>query len=191
MTEPIFQYIQSSRTPGAPLVAVQQDLPKMLVDRVGAFSVEYGVKGRELALLLRQNAEKFIRDMELQGLTLVTGLRDPVTGKPMGNPQVVTDEQGVPYGTYSVHNDLDTSLPDELVDDQTRGGGRPTQREPRSLEDSGGLVDYRIVGVFWAPQVSIEIAKTREQIHAEEQAAKNPTRWGGGSSTPNRPSIAR
>lgn len=192
MTEPIFQYVQSSRTPGAPLIAMQKDVEYMVVERVGAFAVEYGVKGRELAIELHKNAEEFIRAMELQGLTLITGLKDPRTGQPLGNPQVVTDKQGVPYATFSVHNDLDrNALPDEIVDAKTGGQGTPTQKEPRSLDDSGGLVDYRIIGVFWAPKVSIEIATAREDRLAKERAAKNPTTWGGGSSTPNRPSLPR
>lgn len=189
MGEVVMEYMTATKNPGGPRVMIQSDLRKKVVARRAAFAVEYGVKGRELALLLRQNAEKFIRDMELQGLTLMTGLTDPITGRPCGNPQVVTNEEGVPYGTYSIHNDLEKGMPDELVDDHSEG--KPTQVEPRSLEASGGLVDYHIIGVFFAPEVSVEIAVERDRILAAERDSKNPTKWGGGSATPNRPSISR
>ena len=183
MTKTVMRYVASTRRGTGPLVAVQSDLPHMMVTRRAAFPVEYGVKGRELRAKLRWAAEEFIKAMELQGLTLI-----PL---PEGNPQVVTNEQGVPYGTYSITDDLTKTAPDELVDAKTQGQGTPTLKQPMNLDDSHGKVDYQIVGVFWAPQVSIEILKDRQQILDEENAAKNPTRWGGGSSTPNQPSLAR
>jgi hypothetical protein len=155
----------------------------MIVERKAGMPVEYGVKGAELMRVLRAGMERFIRAMELQGLTLI-----PL---PDGNPLCVTHKDGTPYATYSVTKSLEQAMPDQLIDVQTDGQGPTTQKEPRSLDDSGGFVDYRFVGVFWAPQVSIEIAVARDKLLANERAAKNPTKWGGGSSVPNRPSIAR
>lgn len=174
------KYVAASKSVGGPLIAVQQDLPKMIVTREAALPVEYGVKGRELMDKLRKGAEAFIHAMELQGLELI-----PL---PDGNPQVVTNSEGVPYGTYSVSRDLMRAAPDELLD--SNGVGAETWKQPMSLDDSYGLVDYRIVGVFWAPQVTVEIAKTRDKLLAEERAAKNPRTWGYGKTTPDRPSQA-
>jgi|FLYL01.1.fsa_nt_gi hypothetical protein len=175
----VMRYIASSKGPGGPLIAVQQDLPKMIVAREAAFPVEYGVRGSELRKKLIEATEKFIHAMELQGLTLI-----PL---PDGNPKVVTYEDGRPYATYSITHDLTKQQPDELLDLQ--GKGVPTLKQPMSLEDSRGYVDYRIVGVFWAPQVTIEILKKREQIIEEERAARHPRTWGFGRTTPNTPSV--
>lgn len=179
----VMRYVDASRRGEGPLIAMQQDLPNMIVERKASMPLEYGVKGAELMAKLREGCAKFIRAMELQGLTLI-----PL---PQGNPLCVTHKDGTPYATYSVSRSLLERMPDELEDYQTQGQGPKTQKEPRSLEDSYGLVDYRFVGVFWAPQVSMEIAIERDKLLAKERAAKNPTVWGGGSSTPNRPSIAR
>lgn len=183
MSKLILRYVTSSKNSPGPLVAIQADLPKMIVTREAAFPVEYGVKGRELMDKLRWACIEFVRAMELQGLTVIA--------LPDGNPLVVTDERGVPYGTYSITKDLEKSQPDELIDAETGGLSAPTMKQPQSLDDSYGLVDYRIVGVFWAPQISVEIAKRRSQILDDEQAAKNPTTYGSGQSTPRKPSIAR
>lgn len=178
----VMRYVQASKGGQGPMIAMQQDLPKMVVPKEAAFPVEYGVKGPELLRMLRGATEKFIHAMELQGLTLI-----PL---PEGNPLVVTNADGTPRATFSMTHDLDKTQPDELLDAKTGGSGPDTMRVPSSLEDSRGMVDYRIVGVFWAPQVSIEIAKTREQIRDEEKQARNPTTWGSGKTVPNEPSIA-
>lgn len=185
MSDPrvVMKYVAASKGPGSegPLIAVQQDLPKMMVTREAALPVEYGVKGRELMDKLAKGARDFIRAMEMQGLELIH--------LPDGNPTVVTFDNGRPYGTYSISRDLEKAQPDELLD-ANGGMGPETWKQPMSLDDSYGLIDYRIVGVFWSPQVSIEIAKTREQLRAEERAAKNPRTWGAGKTTPDTPSIA-
>lgn len=180
MSDPrvVMRYVAASKSVGGPLVAVQQDLPKMVVTREAAMPIEYGVKGKELMEKLRKGAQDFIKAMEMQGLELI-----PL---PDGNPQVVTNADGTPYGTYSISRDLERMAPDELLD--AAGAGVETWKQPMSLDDSYGLVDYRIVGVFWAPQVTVEIAKTRERLRAEERAAKNPRTWGYGKTVPDRPS---
>lgn len=180
MTAAVMRYVASSRNGRGPLLAMASDLPNMIVTRNAAMPLEYGVKGEELMRELKKGMEKFIRAMELQGLTLI-----PL---PEGNPLVVTHKDGRPYATYSVTKDLARSQPDELIDHQTEGAGPSTFRQPRSLEDSHGLVDYRFVGVFWAPQVSMEIAVERDRLLAGEKAAKNPRQWGAGQSTPTRSS---
>lgn len=184
----IIRYTQSSRSGSGPLIAKAEDLPKMIVAREAAFSVEYGVQGKELLVKMFQAADQFIRAMELQGLTLVNF---PPGSQYPPNPSIVTDEGGVPIATYSMVHDFEKAQPDERLDIQTSGAGPATFNQPRTLEDSKGFVDYRIIGVFWAPQVSIEIAKERRQIIDDEKQSRNPTTWGGGSATPNTPSIAR
>lgn len=188
MSDPriVMKYVAASKGPGTegPLISVQQDLEHKLVTREAALPVEYGVKGRELMDILKKGAQDFIRAMEMQGLTLL-----PLPG---GNPQVVTYGQGAkmgqPFGTYSISRDLNKAAPDELLD--AAGKGVETWKQPMSLDDSYGLVDYRIVGVFWAPEVTIEIARERDKLLAEERAAKNPRTWGAGKTTPDTPSIA-
>ncbi len=178
----VMRYIQASKGGEGPLMASQAELPMMVVSREAALPVEFGVTGSELMRKLRQGAEKFIRAMELQGLTLI-----PL---PHGNPLCVTNEDGTPRATFSMTHDLEKTAPDQLLDAESGGKGPDTLKVPSSLEDSKGMVDYRMVGVFWAPQVSIEIAKTREQIRAEEKASRNPSTWGSGKSVPTTPSIA-
>lgn len=178
----VMRYIKASQTGEGPRIAMQQDLPKMVVSREAAFPVEYGVTGTELMKKLRNATEKFIRAMELQGLTLIS--------LPNGNPLVVTNDDGSPRATFSMTHDLIKTQPDELLDAKSIGKGPETMKIPQSLEDSQGMVDYRIVGVFWAPQVSIEIAKTRERIRDEEKQSLNPRTWGAGQTTPDKPSIA-
>ena len=94
-------------------------------------------------------------------------------------------------GYYSISKDLEKPAPDELLDWQTDGHGPETLKQPTNLDMSQGLVDYRIVGVFWAPEVSIEIAVDRARILEGEKQAKNPRTWGYGKSLPDTPSIAR
>ena len=173
----VMRYMKSSRNGAGPRIAVQADLPKMIVTREAAMPVEYGVNGRELMRELRHGCEKFIKAMELQGLTLI-----PL---PEGNPMCVTNVDDTPRPTFSMTKDLEKTAPDEYIDAKTGGAGPNTLRVPSSLEMSDGMVDYRFVGVFWAPQVSVEIAKTIDQIHAEEKANTNPKVWGAGKSTPS------
>lgn len=180
MTKPVMRYVASSKNGRGPLVAMQSDLPHMIVTRNAAMPLEYGVKGEELMRELKKGMEKFIRAMELQGLTLIA--------LPEGNPLVVTHEDGRPYATYSISKDLEKTAPDELIDARSGGQGTATHRQPTNLDMSHGLVDYRFVGVFWAPKVSMEIAVSREKLLAQERAAKNPRQWGAGKSTPTRPS---
>jgi hypothetical protein len=178
----VVRYVKATQSGSGPRVAMQEDLPKMIVPREAAFPVEYGVTGRELRAKLTWAIEQFVRAMELQGLTLV-----PL---PTGNPLVVTEEDGTPYGTYSITKDLMKAAPDEMIDHETDGRGPETLKQPRSLEDSEGFIDYRIVGVFWAPQVSVEIAVDRARILEGERQAKNPRTWRPGSTTPDTPSLA-
>lgn len=175
------RYVKSSLDGKGPLVAMARDLPNMVVERKAKMPVEYGIKGEELMRVLRDGCRKFIRAMELQGLTLI-----PLPG---GNPLCLTYADGRPYGTYSVTHQLMQEQPDELIDQKTEGAGPSTLKMPNSLEDSQGFVDYGFVGVFWAPRVSMEIAVERDKLLAQERAARNPRTWGGGKTTPNRPSL--
>ena len=178
----VMRYIKSSQDGQGPLIAAQVDLPKMVVTKEAAMPVEYGVTGSELMRMLRRGVEKFIKAMELQGLTLI-----PL---PEGNPMCVTNEDHTPQAMFSMTGDLEKAGPDEYTDIKTGGKGPDTLKVPSNLDMSDGMVDYRFVGVFWAPQVSIEIAKSLDKIHAEEKLARHPNVWGARETTPTKPSIA-
>ena len=178
----VMRYMKSSQSGTGPLIARQEELGSMVVTREAALPVEFGVTGRELMTTLRRGCEKFIKAMELQGLTLI-----PL---PEGNPLCVTNMDDTPHATFSITKDLEKNSPDEYKDHETGGQGPETLKNPNSLDMSDGMVDYRFVAVFWAPKVSIEIAKSLDRIHAEEKLAMHPNVWGAGKTTPTKPSIA-
>ncbi len=159
---PVLRTIEASKDGKGPLIRVDST-DKRVVSKVGAFTCEYGIRGRELELLLAKMRDKFVRDMELRGLTLV-----PIPG----NPAIVTNRYGQPLAHYALDWEEEHEPSEEL---DRKGKGRPTKRGPMSLDDSKGLVEYRFVGVFLAPEASIEVLTTRDAILAQEKAKRNPT----------------
>ncbi len=144
-----------------------------LIHKTGSLTLEYGVRGGELENELRRNQELFVRSMELQGLTLY---RKPG----FNNPVWVTNEDGSPLAYYGIDWEGKRRRVERRTFDPITGTDRvelPTRRET-SLEDSQGEVEYRIVGIFWGPKTSIEIAKSRDVIIAEEKASKHPIQFG-------------
>lgn len=143
-----------------------------LLSKVGSIDFEYGVRGRELELALGKAQDDFVRAMEMQGLTLFKKAGFP-------NPVWITNEDGEFTAFYAI------DWLGERVPKETRAGGTfemPHKRE-MSLEDSHGMVEYRIVGVFWGPKTSIEILKDKKTMEREERLSRNPIQFGPGSTT--------
>lgn len=147
-------------------IKVEEDLQYGLTSKVGSITVEHGVRGRELEERLRKAQEKFVRDMELRGFVLYDDLP--------GNPAWTTNEDGSMASWYAID-----WMGERTKLHETEGGALPTKRE-ESLEDSEGLVEYRIVGIFWGMQRIMEVLKDRDDILQGEQIARNPTVLGYG-----------
>ena len=154
------------------------DIKKGLVTKVASVTLPFEMQGRTLELELQQATSEFVRAMELRGWTLYTGLPE--------NPKWVTDGIGrmAPYlaidweGTFpstkraqeaAAHHG-DPRYPTR----EAHKGPLPTTRES-SLEDTDGMVEYRCVGVFIAPEVMIEAIMAKK---SEEEAAKHRVSFG-------------
>ncbi|KKL88873.1 hypothetical protein LCGC14_1920370 [marine sediment metagenome] len=160
-----------------PQIRIEAEPEYNLISKVGSIDLEYGIKGTELERNLQGAQEAFIRSMELRGYTLA---------KTPGNPQWVTDS----YGRLSANYAIDwTGERRQKV--QTAGGLVETaNKKETSLEETGGMVEYRIVGIFYAPEVSIEMLRHPGQAKDEERLAKKPTSFGaGGIQLPGTPSY--
>jgi hypothetical protein len=149
-----------------------------LFSKVGSIDLEYGVKGRELEHNLEAAQATFVRSMEMRGLTLarIPGQRNPVW---------ITDEDGRLNAFYAI-DWYGERIPKHVPPD-----GNPLElahTRETSLEETGGKVEYRVVGIFWGPKTSIEVLKASAQIKDEERLAKNPTSFGpGGIQLPGSP----
>ena len=149
-------------------VKIKEDPKYQMTSKVGGIQLDYGVRGRELELELESATREFIRAMELQGMELVS-----IPNKP--NPVWTYNDDGSPLAVYAI---------DWFDERQKRKGpdGKPiAKKRETSLDDSEGVVEYRVVGVFWVPEQAVEIVKSRLQIHREEREAKHPTQFGYGS----------
>ena len=138
-----------------------------IVSKVGSIDFEYGVRGAELERELRKAQDSFLRAMELQGLTLY---RMPG----FNNPVWITSEDGEFVSWYAI------DWEGKRIKKELKSGGfvEMTHNLETSLEDSAGMVEYRIVGVFWGPMRSIEILKSKDEIKAEEREARHPVIFG-------------
>ena len=144
-----------------------------LIHKVGSINLEYGVRGSELEKELRDAQDIFLRQMELRGLTLyhLAGFNNPVW---------VTSEDGEFTAFYALDWEGKRTKK-ELRGDHIE---EVTHTLETSLEDTEGEVEYRIIGVFWSPRASIEILKPKDEIRAEERAARHPVHFGqAGSNT--------
>lgn len=145
---------------------VEEDPKYGLTHKTGTISFEHGVRGRELDIELLKAGEKFIRDMELRGLTLYNG---PL-GPGQSNPTWVEK----PDGEYAAFYAIDWT--GERAPKGRPGfskEGMPHDRE-MSLEDSEGMVEYRIIGIFWAPSTSYEYLTSRQDRLDKEKQDRNP-----------------
>lgn len=161
-----------------PTVRVQEDPKYGLTHQVGSITLEHGVKGEELERELNSAREEFIRAMAARGMILYDM---------PGNPKWIVE----PTGEYAAWYAIDWE--GKRSRKEVRTGGNvvelPKVREG-SLEDSEGEVEYRIVGIFWTPERSIEILVHKQQIKDEERAAKSPMIFGQGSAAGGSPMAA-
>ena len=136
------------------------------VTKVGSFQVdwEYTQKPRLLRRRINKMREKFVRDMELQGLELC---RDPRLKE---NPTTVCHPDGTPMASYAIDWEGDPPTAED--------GGELPKTRATSLEESKGMVEIRLVGVFLAPKLPVEVGTTKERIYAEEKDKKNPVQFG-------------
>ncbi len=146
---------------------IPRDPDYKLEAKVGSFHVEYGVRGQELEKEVNDRTEQFVTAMETRGnkLYVYPGLQ---------NPKWVTSEDGELTAYYAI--DWEGTRKPELAPD---GLPLPRTRET-SLEETEGEVEYRIIGVFWIPQVEIPILKSIYEIREDEKLAKNPLQSGYG-----------
>ena len=154
-------------------ISVSKDPTYQLIRKTGSISFEYDFQGRELDRELLKAGEQFVRDMALRGLSLY---RPPGGSIRLNDGTVVTnpfwsEAGGLPVATLAV--DWTGERPRTFHD------GKPlSNRLEQTLDDSYGMVDYRIVGIFWAPSVTYEKLVARDEIKARERAAKNPIVFG-------------
>jgi len=148
-----------------PTIKSKPGLEYALIQKVGSITLEYGMSGSTLEKELKAARASFLHSMELRGMTLYSkpGFR---------NPAWVTNEDGSPMAIYAI--DWEGKRKPRLGPD---GLPLPRVRET-SLEESEGEVEYRIVGVFWAPKVPMEVPVARDDIRQAERAARNPMVFG-------------
>lgn len=145
---------------------VEEDPKYGLTHKTGTISFDHELQGRQLEIELLHAGEKFIRDMELRGLTLYNGPLGPKQSNPMWIEK--------PDGEYAAYYAIDwTGERQPKGREGFTNEDIPHDRE-MSLEDSEGMVEYRIVGIFWAPSVSYEYLTSRADIVAKEKQEKHP-----------------
>jgi len=149
-------------------IRVKENPKYQLIHKVGSITLEYGVKGSELERELRLAQEDFVRAMELRGMILYrrVGFNNPVW--------VMQD--GEPLAFYAIDWDGKRKTGRKLGPD---GLPLPKERE-YSLEDSEGEVEYRVIGIFYAPERAIEIMVDVQDILDKEKIDRNPIQFGYG-----------
>lgn len=135
---------------------VEEEKEYGLTHKIGSIELDFGVRGPELERELRTAQEKFIRDMELRGMTLYKA-------PGLDNPTWIEN----PDGQYAAFYAIDWEGKKAPKD------GLPKERE-RSLEDTDGRVEYRCVAIFWAPETTYEVLTSRADRLAKEKADRNP-----------------
>ena len=150
-----------------PTFKVQEDPTYGIITKVGSIQLEYGVRGEELMRELRNSMGMFIRAMEQQGMILYEDPR-------LDNPQWAAAETGEMSAFYAI--DWLGDRPAVVGPD---GEPLPRSRET-SLEETLGMVEYRCVGIFWAPDHMVEALKSKQAIVDEERLEKNPLMFGYG-----------
>jgi len=145
-----------------PIIKVQPDTKHKPVSKVGSFQVDWEITKNQALLekLIKERTAQFIRDMSLRGYELYRGV--PI--------KVVSHEDGTPMAFYAIDW---TGAPETAPD----GGDMPKLRAT-SLEESKGMVEFRMVGMFWAPERMMERLVSRDEILKGERQAKNPIQFG-------------
>ena len=166
------------------LVKSASDVKHNLVSKVGSIQLPHDLKGRLLEQELAKATQEFVYWIELRGWTLAH-----VPGHK--NPQWVTDGSG-PMAYYAIDwLGERTGTKRSQTPMEHRGGGDhyptrdehrgtlPTKRET-TLDETDGMVEYRCVGVFWAPEVITEMLGSIYERKERERQAKNPVIFGPG-----------
>ncbi len=153
-----------------PQIRIEAEPEYNLISKVGSIDLEYGVKGTELERNLQGAQEAFLHAMELRGYTLAKVPSGQV------NPQWVTDS----HGRLSANYAIDWTGERRQKAQTATGLMETANKKETSLEETDGMVEYRIVGIFWAPEVSVEMLKHKMQIRDEERLARKPTSFGAG-----------
>lgn len=146
-------------------IKVAPDSKYEVIQKVGSIDLDWDMSEATRDKELEVAAKKFVRAMELRGMSLV-----PLKN----NPSWVWNKDGTPMAVYAI---------DWLGERKQRIGvdglSLPKVRET-SLEDSEGMAEYRIVGVFWSPEAMMErIVKVKSQ----EEAARHRGQIAYGGST--------
>lgn len=159
------------------------DLKYNLVTKTGSIQFPHDLTGRLLELEIKKATEDFVYHIELRGWTLFRGIkRNPVWMHDReGNlkPYHAIDWTGEFTSTKEYQKEWEKNK-DHRFDDLVRGSqlGPPPKRREMTLEDTDGMVEYRCVGVFWAPEVAIDILGNKYVRKQQEKAARNPTIFG-------------
>lgn len=164
------------------LTKTTPNIEHSLVTKTGSIQFPHDLVGRLLEIEINKATESFVRSMELRGLTLFQGLPK--------NPVWLSNENGalIPFNAIDWMGEFTSTKRARLAENDLTGGDHyptreahrgalPTKRE-RSLEDSDGEVEYRCVGVFWAPEFAMEVLGDKYLRKQEEQTARNPHSYG-------------
>ena len=156
-------------------VRVEEDPKYGLVHKVGTLTLDFGVRGSELERELLTSMEKFIKAMELRGLMLYK----PPGGKinlpdhgVVSNPFWVENPDGEKAAFYAIDWEGKHPAKQSRV---TTGELIDLPREKATtLEASFGEVEYRVIGLFWAPEKTVEILTSVQERKDAEKASRNP-----------------
>ena len=160
-----------------PQVRIQEERKYGLTHKTGSIDLDHGVRGTELERELRQAGDKFVRDMELRGLILY---KPPggyfIVPQNTGGTKVMTNPYWIenPDGEYANWYAIDWLNERPRKEKRTGGDYNIARNRETSLEDSQGLVEYRIIGIFWAPEKAIEMLTSIAERKEREKAEKNP-----------------
>jgi hypothetical protein len=150
------------------------------VAKTGSIQFPHDLQGRLLELELAQSLSQFVHDMESRGYSLFNMPDNPrwsgEKGKALGYYAIDWN------GEFKSTRDAKARRAEHANDPQypvreAHDGPLPNRRES-SLEDCDGMLEYRCVGVFWAPEVQIDVVTDSYLRKQNEVAARNPAVFG-------------
>ena len=160
------------------LVKVAPQLEHKPVAKTGSIQFPHDLQGRLLEIELARWLATFVRDMENRGYKLFNTPNNPrwaeANGKTLAYYAIDWE------GTFKSTRDAKVRREEFANDPNARDahkGPLPNRRET-SLEDSDGMVEYRCVGVFWAPEMQIDVTTDAYLRRQQEAAARNPATFG-------------
>lgn len=150
-----------------PQIRVTEDPKYGLTHKTGSITLDYGVRGPELERELRSAQEKFLRAMELRGLILYRHVGLP-------NPTWVENPDGSEAAFYAI--DWEGKRP--RIERRIGGDMQVANIRETSLEETQGEVEYRIVGIFWAPKRAVEVLTSIAERKEREAYERHPKSFG-------------